>query len=498
MTAVQTRTMATSVGEQLRRARARWWVSYIVVLGVGIVVGGLAWMTTPRFLSLGIATLMVTVAAWMIRPLLGLHLTVFFALVGDQVTVAWFPFNKNLSSRESILYVADQISLSPLDLVLCVATAVVALRVLASPDRRLVLGPLFVPLLVFSFICVASFVRGVGSGGDLRIAIFEARPMFYMPLVYFAAVNLCERAGQYRRLVYTAIAAVFVQSLLSIQYYMTLSTAERDELEALGEHGSTLGMNLLFVLAVGALVFHRCSARMRMALVALSAPVIWVYLVSQRRAAFVGLGAAIVLLLMVLFWRQRRTFWRFGPILIVLAVGYLGAFWNSTGTAGFPAQAVKSVVAPGQLSEADQSSDLYRVVENFDLNYTIRSQPVLGLGFGQKFLQPVRLPDISFYEFYEYIPHNSILWIWINTGFAGFVTVFYLLGRSIMHGARRVRVMADGRDVAVVMAAVTYIVMYSVYAYVDIAWDARNMVLLGLTMAIATCFPIERQRTDGS
>jgi hypothetical protein len=475
-----------SVREQARKARLIWWLSYLVVIGFGLVVGGLAWLSAPRFLSVAFAALTVTLVAWLIRPVLGLHLTTFFALVGDTVTVKWFPFNKNFSSRESIFYVADQITLSPLDLVLGFALVTVVLRRLADPTRRLVTGPMFKPFLLFAGICAFSFLMGVGRGGDLRVAIFEVRPLFYLPIMYLIVINICDTPERYRRLLYTAMAAVFVQTLLSIQYYTTLSTTEKDELEALTEHGSTIAMNALFVLAISALLLKRCSGLMRLGLVVLAAPVVWVYFISQRRAAFVSLATAVLLLLVVLFWRQRGTFWRFAPILIIGTVGYVGAFWNNTGSVGFPAQAVKSVIAPGSLSAEDQSSDLYRVVENFNLHFTIHSNPVLGLGFGQRFYQPVRLPDISFFEFYEFMPHNSILWIWINTGFAGFVTMFYLLGRSVMIGARRLRIVPDGRDAAALTTAVLFIVMYAVYAYVDIAWDARNMVLLGAMIAMAT------------
>ena len=71
---------------------------------------------------------------------------------------------------------------------------------------------------------------------------------------------------------------------------------------------------------------------------------------------------------------------------------------------------------------------MYRTVENLDINATINAKPLTGLGFGQKFYRPFPLPDISFFLFYEYIPHNSILWIWIKTGVGGFVAMLFLFG----------------------------------------------------------------------
>ena len=49
-----------------------------------------------------------------------------------------------------------------------------------------------------------------------------------------------------------------------------------------------------------------------------------------------------------------------------------------------------------------------------------------------------------------------------------------------MVGASKIRQLRDGPDVVVVVTAATFIAMLSVFTYVDIAWDARNMALLGV------------------
>ena len=77
----------------------------------------------------------------------------------------------------------------------------------------------------------------------------------------------------------------------------------------------------------------------------------------------------------VLRWRDRRRFWLVAPVAVAFAVGYLGAFWNASGMAGFPAEAAKSVIAPDQQSETDKASDLYRDIENYDILFTIKSKP---------------------------------------------------------------------------------------------------------------------------
>ena len=154
---------------------------------------------------------------------------------------------------------------------------------------------------------------------------------------------------------WAALAAILVQSLLSLQYLSGLPEEARSALESLNEHGSAIGMNLLFMTLIVALAYRRVPIPIRISLLIASVPVIWVYLVAQRRSAVVALCVGFALFAVTLFWRQRRTFWKVVPAVTIIAVGYIGAFWQSDSSAAFPAQAVKTVIAPDQAGEADQT-----------------------------------------------------------------------------------------------------------------------------------------------
>src|SRR5262249_41531672 len=143
--------------------------------------------------------------------------------------------------------------------------------------------------------------------------------------------------------------------------------------------------------------FTRGSSKWARFLLLLAAlPTVWLFVLSQRRAAAVGLVAGFGVFSLVLFFRRRRAFFVVAPVVLVLAVGYSAAFWNSNEGVGFGARAVKSVIRPNEVSQRDASSDVYRVIENYNLLYTIRAAPLTGVGFGRPFDQPARLPDISF------------------------------------------------------------------------------------------------------
>jgi O-antigen ligase len=257
-------------------------------------------------------------------------------------------------------------------------------------------------------------------------------------------------------------------------------------MEDLGEHGAAMHMNVIFVITFTLYLYRGATRGARLMLLLSVIPVGMAYLAAQRRAGVIALGVGLAFVVLTLWWRHRIKFFAVAPIMLIVVSGYTAAFWNNQSDAGFPAQAIKTVIAPDSASEKDKSSDEYRKAENFDINFTIKAAPVLGLGFGQAFYRPIPLPDISFFEFYQYIPHNSILWIWIKTGVFGFLSMMVMFAVAIRAGVATLVKERDPTAAALAIVGITYIAMFAVFAFVDIAWDSRNMVFLALAMALCS------------
>jgi hypothetical protein len=459
----------------------RFVLEYGFVIGASLVVGFIAFRTVPTFYSVAFIVLMLVLALFVTKPLLALHAVLFLTLLGDGTTTLWYPVTKNMSSEESILYTHDALTITPLEVMLFGGFALWLLWHISTRRNPLVRGQFFWHLMVFSVFVLLGLMWGVGRGGDIRVAIWEVRPFLYLPIVYLLVINCCRTRKQFRQLLWTAVASLFAHSLFSIGYWIALPEIDKITAEGLGEHSSAIHMNVVILLAVMAALFKGCSRTSAIVLTLLAIPVAYEWILNQRRASVIALALGFLMLAAMLYWRQRSTFKRVVPVAAVLMIGYIGAMWNSTSSAAFPAQAVKAVIAQDQAGEADQSSDLYRIIENYDLNYTIRSEPIFGVGFGQQFYRPITLPDISFFEFYLYIPHNSILWVWLKTGFGGFLTFFYLLAQALMAGARNVRAAPKGVDMMISAVTVMYVAMFALFAFVDIAFDARS------TLFLATC-----------
>lgn len=471
-----------------RADRRRWRTVYLATI---MVAAGAAVfdVITPNRSYLATIVLVAALLAIAARPLVGVHVLVVGALLSDIRVAPWYPFVKNFSSEESLLYLSGSLVVNPLEIVLVATICSWLARRLVDVPRPFVRGRLLAPLAVFTLFVVLGLLNGLGRGGDVRIGLWEVRPLVYLPVVYVLVTNLVVSRRQYRALMWSAVAAVTVHAVHAIAWHATLGEPTRASMRGLTEHGASVHMNVVLVMALAALLFPWSTPTMRSLLALASVPVVWAYVLAERRSAFVGLALAIVLMLVVLYRTNRGAFWWFTPLASVAALVYFALFWNTSGGVGFAAQAIKSAVAPDQLQGADLTSNLYRELEAINVWFTIRVGPLRGIGFGQPFYRLYAMPDISSFTFWEYMPHHSFLWIWLKTGFAGFAAMVFVVLRTIQHGTRSMlRVPVEDR--LVVMGAVLYVVMYLVFSYVDIAWDVRSMVFMAIVMAI--CADLDR------
>jgi hypothetical protein len=470
----------------LRRSGARrWLIGYATLALLGAPLAVLTMRSAPQPTAVAFAIVLFGAVCIVARPIVGVYLVVFFTLLGDSQLAWWYPFTKNLSSIESVLYVHDALIFSPLELYLVLTFIVWLVGRLDASRAPFERGTLLWPVLAFAFFVFSGFAYGIATDGNVVVALWEARPITYVPLVYVLVTNLCTSRRQYALLLGTAVAAISLEAVHALYVIATLTGVEADRLAGLGylEHSASLHANVLIVWLVAAVAVREQAFYRKWTLAVLLVPVGAEYLLAERRSAVVALIAALLLMSVVLHKHNPWAFWGFMPLVVLLLLLYVVAFWNVGGPVGLPAQAIKSAIAPTQLGADDLSSNYYRVIETYNLVETIRTNPALGLGFGHKFLRILELPWIPF-VWTEYMPHNSMLWIWANMGVGGFVAMLYLFGASVKTGARAAAHLSSRQGAALALTATLFVVMYAIYAYVDIAWDTGSMVFLGLMLAL--------------
>jgi hypothetical protein len=502
-----------SVDQQQKRQRRERLVGTAMLI-VCAVAGAVSIMllTGPLPLVIGLAVLLGA-GAILLRPRTGLYLLLFCSIFLEQWGItgldpwtARLPFYQTLAGAGIF-----PIPVSPLEMILLLTLMVVFIRFVTRREVTFVRGPLFVPLLLFLAFVVVSIVYGVTGGVgagpfDLRAAWEETRAFFYLGITYVLACNLLQTRAHLRTFIWLFIAAIGIKSVQGIVRYAEVR-ASNLRVDAITGHEDVVFFSAFVVLLAGLLLFGArldggVRRQMRVMLVVMP-PLVFTLLVTNRRIGFLVLAAGLGLVALLLLRTRRDLFLRLVPV-VVLALGvYTAVFWNGTGALSQPIRAVRSLVAPA--TERDRSSNAWRELENYNINYNIRSVPVTGLGFGRPYYFAVAQPplDATGFTYWRYIAHNAIYWVWMKMGLVGFIFFWNLIGSAVVLGLVTFRQLRDSylRVLALVVAGV--VIMQVIFSFGDLGLTySRSMVFLGCMLGLLARLPAfeveaEPAATDG-
>ena len=272
-------------------------------------------------------------------------------MIGDTVTVPWYPFTKNLSSRGSILFVADGLTINPFEIVLALTTLAWILQMLGDVAWTLKARRSLASDARVHRVRVRRFDLQLQLGGyDTTVAVWKRTAMLYIPILYILITNLLTTGRQYERLFMCAMLGVTVQSLLSLQYFHSLDPLTQENLDSLTEHAASIHVDAHYLRGRWLFLLPRCNHVRRIWITIALVPCVWMFVLAQRRAAAIALIVGVIVLAVLIYQRRRRAAISFIIIAALVGLVYTVAFWNSTGSIAFGAQAVKSVLAPGKLS----------------------------------------------------------------------------------------------------------------------------------------------------
>lgn len=469
-----------------RIASLKWWGVYLIVLATAAYVGFKMMGAEVNGSTLAWLVYIVCVVAIFFQPRYGIYMLVVFSLLGDQTLIYWWPFSLNFSSEESLLFFSESLIISPLESFIALTFLAWFARIIIRRKLLIYFSPLTIPALLFAgFMAFGLFYGVFVRNGDLKIALWEARPIFYLPALIILTTNLLDKREHIVRVMWFAIVGLLIEGFLGVNYFITVMNLSRAGFQDISAHSAAIHHNTVFVFLI-CIWYYPVSWGKRLFLLTFVPPVLLTYLLNQRRSSFLALGIAIALMTLILHRDNKRLFYILAPIGAVVGVVYLGIFWNNHSALALPAQAVKSVISD-DADEADRHSNLYRILENANVEFTIQQEPLTGIGFGQKFYIVAPMADISFFEWWEYITHNSIIWIWMKGGVGGFFSMLLLVGMGLMTGVSVIWRMPRTEVTAVVVTAVMYIVMHFIFAYVDMSWDQQSMTYMGALMGIIGC-----------
>ena len=466
-----------------KRGQLRWGALYSLVL---LLTAGLAvqmFRADVSVSTIGWCVYIIGVLAIFYQPRYGVYMTLGFSLAWDWWLSGWWPFPLNFSSKESLLYLSDSLIFSPLESFIAFTLMSWLGRMIFTRKFDIYRGPMFWPAIAFAVCVTFGLGYGLVRGGDTTIALWEARAIYYLSAMVVLTSNLFTKREHYVNLMWWAFVAIAYEGVTGSWYFFVKLNASIAGVTEITVHPAAIHHNSIFIFAA-ALWLYKAPFWKRFTIAAFVPFIGITYIVTQRRAAFIGLILALGLLAPFVFKQYRRLFYFLAPTAVLVGLVYMAAFWNSNSAVALPVQAVKSVVAEDSTNDTEKNSNVYRVLENFNSWYTINTAPLTGVGFGNKFLIVAPMADISFFDWWEYITHNSIIYIWMKTGIFGWVTMMYLVGKSIMNGSRAAWRMPNTELGAVTLTATLYIVMHFLFAYVDMSWTQESMVYIGVMMGI--------------
>lgn len=342
------------------------------------------------------------------------------------------------------------------------------------------------PFLFFLFCVALGIVHGVTSGGDVKIIVVEVRPFWYMFMAYLLTCNLVTKKVHLHTFFWIVIIGAGIKSLQGVYILVVLLHGQLTFRNIMAHEESFFFISLIMLVFLLS-VYHRYRPQLLAGLVVL--PTVVVALVAnQRRADYLALLVGLMVAWVFFLWTkpEARIKLIVGMLLCVtLGGGYVLLFAHSSNVFAEPARAITSIFQP---DPQDAASNQYRVIENFDLKYTAKQNPLLGLGFGKPFYQPIPLTNIgTLDQNYLLIPHNTIYWVWMRLGLVGFLALWLLFGSVIARGGYIIRHLRDSylRMTAVYIVATIFMAIFVAFADYQL-FVFRNVIFIGLIAGILT------------
>jgi len=463
-----------------RETGARGAVLLLALVGVVSIVFGALLVLTG---GLSLVALIAWVIAGLIiaRPRLGVYtmlgLVVLFEAGGPDPLMAFGAYlHGGLTGTAGLAgFVA-----TPLELLLLLMLGSCIFQACVR-ERRIIGGiELGASVAVFATALVFGLLRGAASGGDMYIALFESRYLFYVPLCFLATVLTITDRAHLRTLVGLTLVA---NGLFALEgAYRRVALIDTGALGVIREftyqHEDVVFLASALVATFGAVAL-KIDARLRVIALVTAPVVLYTLLASERRAGIIALIVGLLGLSLVLLFQRPRAFFGLAIPLFIAGGLFMAVTWNTPGVAGQPARAVRSLSEPDR---RDASSNIARVLETQNVAATIAADPVLGVGFGREYSFVVPVPDLSWWPLWHYVSHNNILWLWLKLGIVGFVAFWALMGGALARSVRWMRA-SHPTDRAVGLMAFGAITATLVFSYVDIALaSGRVPVFLGIVL----------------
>jgi hypothetical protein len=449
------------------RARLLLPVAAAAACGAGLIAAKLAASQHPLAVF-GLAGLLVPAAIWKWRRA-GVYL-----LLGGATLIEQFTYSAGMHPGVFTTHVPLYGGLtkgggvSILDLLVGLVFVFWLMRGVLDGSWEAPRSPVSRALLVFLALVVLAVGVGLAHGGKSKVILYEVRPWFYLSVAYLLAGSLLRTRAALRGVLWVFVMGTGFKALQGVMMYITV-LHDPVPPEVILSHEESFFFGLFLVLTLSLWLFG-VRGRLRTLATWLVPAVLLSDMANARRTAWAIIGATLIVLVCVAYSslpEKRPALRRMLLIVAGISAVYFPLFWSKAGLLAQPARSLHSMVSP---DARDLSSNLYRVQENANLALNIRQTASLGKGFGPLINYALPITDLSHIDpFISFLPHNSVLDLWMRLGIQGMVVFLLLLAAVVVRGCALAR--SGDRELAVLGAlSACAVVAYLVQGYNDMGF----------------------------
>ena len=327
---------------------------------------------------------------------------------------------------------------------------------------------------------------GTLQGGTFDEGLWQLRHILLFPVRAVLLMRALDCSNAELKLIGKLIVgAALFKAVIGLYFLYFIAPGTGIKMEYTTSHTDTL----LFVPALAIYIAQALESRKPQHIVAgfVWVPIVlWGLIANDRRISYASLAiGALVMLVMApptpvkKFWARALTF------ATPLIPFYVIAGWNSDGKGVFfPVGIFKSLIV-GEKRFAEQVD--YRDLENLDLLGTWANHKLIPLGFGHKFEQMFKLPNLgSWFTTWEYHPHNSYLWMMTIGGPLGGTLMMLPHLATLYLAARAYRASRDFVQRVALLTAIATVIAFFNQVWGDmgtLAWTPSWAAALAAAIA---------------
>ena len=441
----------------------------------------------------------IVVVGVLAHPAIGLYVLFGSAILFEQFTIEGIvPITQSKFFVNINAYTALPIRLSLADLLILLTLASLLIQRLRANGELLRMGVFGWAILGYFSVFILGTVIGVARGGtwNADVALAELRAPFHLCVVYFLAANLVRDRRQLPIFMWLFVLVVVVKAVQAIFSYNDVQNLSYS-LRTINSHEDVVFFGGAIALAVVAALLGLRTGLVY-ALFALLPIILIAELVANRRVGIIALGATLAaIVVMTLFTNPRR-----GALVVGLGSVALGMyaliFWDAAGPVAEPLRALRAVVDASATSLVDQYSNAWREIEHQNIAYTIRQLPLTGVGVGQHYLFEREPTDIPF-QYWRFITHDAVLWLWLKAGPLGAFALWFLVARALLVGAALYRRLNEPWLRWVVTLPIALVISQIVFSSVDLGLTySRTMIVLGTSLGLVAFIAGQHPQAAGS